>query len=181
MQLSAMKSAFLIPTFTAATLFLSVARADDAVTPDTTNSRRHAHKQELLQKYDQNGDGKLDESERAAAREAFQARIQEFRTRFDVNNDGKIDAQERAAVPAETREKVRAMQQRRHAAGAAHRPAPEAIIERFDQDADGKLNRDELTAMMGARHERLKKVATEIRERRAKRRGATPAAETPNG
>ncbi|TMQ06975.1 MAG: hypothetical protein E6J91_36660 [Deltaproteobacteria bacterium] len=50
---------------------------------------------ELLQKFDKNGDGKLDDAERADMRAAFKARRAEHRqamlSRFDKNGDGKLD------------------------------------------------------------------------------------------
>ena len=45
----------------------------------------------VLKKYDKNGDGKLDDSERATMRE-------EQLKKYDKNGDGKLDESERAAM-----------------------------------------------------------------------------------
>jgi hypothetical protein len=60
---------------------------------------RHA---ELIQKFDQNGDGKLDDSERAQMKAFFQARRQAHRqemlAKYDTNHDGKLEPSERAVM-----------------------------------------------------------------------------------
>jgi Ca2+-binding EF-hand superfamily protein len=60
---------------------------------------------ELLQKFDKNGDGKLDDSERAAMRAAVkerQAKLEQKKAQllkeFDKNGDGKLEPSERAAA-----------------------------------------------------------------------------------
>jgi len=50
---------------------------------------------ELLKKYDKNGDGKLDQEERAALQKDRQA---EMIKKYDKNGDGKIDEEERKAM-----------------------------------------------------------------------------------
>nr|HEX4314539.1 EF-hand domain-containing protein [Kofleriaceae bacterium] len=56
----------------------------------------------ILQKYDANGDGKLDDSERATMRADMQAkraeRHQKMLAKYDLNKDGKLDASERTAM-----------------------------------------------------------------------------------
>jgi EF-hand domain pair len=86
-------------------------------------------KQELLQKLDKNGDGKLDDAERAEMKAAFAARRaehhKEMLTQYDTNKDGKLDDAERAAM----------------------RDAK--LTERFqkmDANRDGKLTLDEFKA-----------------------------------
>ncbi|MHC4819181.1 MAG: dockerin type I domain-containing protein, partial [Planctomycetota bacterium] len=71
--------------------------------------RRHA---KILEKFDANGDGELDETDRAAAREAFggrrghrggkRAKILE---KFDANGDGKLDEAERAELRKKLQER----------------------------------------------------------------------------
>ena len=57
---------------------------------------------EILQKYDTNKDGKLDDSEKAALKADFQAKREqrkaEMLAKFDTNKDGKLDQSERAAA-----------------------------------------------------------------------------------
>jgi Ca2+-binding EF-hand superfamily protein len=59
-------------------------------------------KGELLQKYDTNHDGKLDDQEKAAMRADFEAkRAQkkaELLQKYDLNKDGKLDDNERAVM-----------------------------------------------------------------------------------
>ncbi len=65
-------------------------------------------REELLKKYDANGDGKLDDTERAALRKDMEERVvKEAGERFeaaDANKDGKLDKPEFAAHLAKRRE-----------------------------------------------------------------------------
>ena len=54
----------------------SLSRGADEPAPKKDREARHA---ELLKKYDKNGDGKLDESERAAMREDLRKKRQEHK------------------------------------------------------------------------------------------------------
>ncbi|MCH8314696.1 MAG: periplasmic heavy metal sensor [Planctomycetes bacterium] len=70
------------------------------------HSRRgRAHWQAMLQKFDKDGDGQLNDEERAAAQEHIkerrkdhEQRRREMHERFDANGDGQIDDAERAAM-----------------------------------------------------------------------------------
>jgi hypothetical protein len=61
-----------------------------------------ANRAEILQKYDLNKDGKLDDGEKAAMRADFKAKREKERaeliSKFDTNKDGKLDASERAVM-----------------------------------------------------------------------------------
>ena len=61
-------------------------------------------KAKLLEKFDANHDGKLDESERAAAKAAMKEHHEKLKAKllekFDANHDGKLDESERAAAKA---------------------------------------------------------------------------------
>ena len=86
-------------------------------------------KKELLDKFDKNGDGKLDDAERADMKAAFAARRaehhKEMLTTWDTNKDGKLDDAERAAMrDARLTERFKAM----------------------DANGDGKLTLDEFKA-----------------------------------
>src|SRR5262245_52195488 len=67
---------------------------------------------EILKKYDKNGDGKLDEEERAAARKD---REQEMLKKYDKNGDGKLDDTERQAMRDEIRKQREEALSRRQA------------------------------------------------------------------
>jgi EF hand len=87
-------AAILVGLCTAGAISVASAHGDE----DGPGGRRA----EILQKFDANHDGKLDDSEKAAMREAmkakFEARKQEMLQRFDTNKDGKLDDAERAAM-----------------------------------------------------------------------------------
>jgi Ca2+-binding EF-hand superfamily protein len=58
--------------------------------------------QKMIEKFDLDHDGKLDDAERAQMKAAFEAkrteRKAEMLARFDLNKDGKLDDSERAAL-----------------------------------------------------------------------------------
>lgn len=87
----------------------------------------------IIEKYDTDGDGALNETERAAAKEAREARMAEMkqvRDSYDVDGNGELDEAEKEAFKAHVKEKM---------------------IERFDADGDGALNADELAKAEEAR------------------------------
>ncbi len=59
----------------------------------------------LLEKFDANKDGQLDEQEKAAMKADFEARHAEMKQKmlekFDANKDGQLDEQEKAAMKAD--------------------------------------------------------------------------------
>lgn len=88
---------------------------------------------EILEKFDKDGDGKLNEEERAAAKaareEMMEARKKEMLEKFDKDGDGKLNEEERAA---------------------AQEARKQMMLEKFDKDGDGELNDDEKAAMKEA-------------------------------
>lgn len=105
---------------------------------------RRAPPATLLKEFDKDGDGKLNEAERTAMREAFKARreqaIKAREKEFDKNGDGKLDDAERAAFEAAQKAQMEQMMKARE--------------KLFDKDGDGKLNDEERKEMMSAMQRR---------------------------
>jgi hypothetical protein len=90
-------------------------------------------RKDLIAKFDKNGDGKLDDAERAQAKAAFEAKRAERRkevlARYDTNQDGTLDLAEKKAMrDAKRTERFQAM----------------------DKNGDGKLTLEEFKAGDGA-------------------------------
>ena len=85
---------------------------------------------EILEKFDKNNDGKLDDEERKAARaareEIMAARKKEMLEKFDADGDGELNDDEKVAARAEMKKRM---------------------LEKFDKDGDGELNEDEKAEM----------------------------------
>ena len=73
-----------------------------AVAQGTGGQGNDARKAEMIQKFDQNGDGVLDDAERAQMKAAFQEKRAEKRAarlaKYDTNKDGKLEKTERVAM-----------------------------------------------------------------------------------
>lgn len=102
----------------------------------------------LMKRFDKNGDGQLDETERQAARAAV-AQVEakrpagplreEVLRRFDRDGDGQLNDTERAAFE-------QAREEMKRKAGPGDGKLRERLIKQFDRDGDGKLNADEEAA-----------------------------------
>ena len=158
---SAMERPGLSPALLAATLFLSAPLlwAEDsppAMKPAAppAAAMRASRAEELLKRFDKNGDGKLDDIELADAheamlkeqlnREAAQAarpNAEQFRARmlelFDKNHDGKLDDDERAEARKYAEE---------HGLGPGLMNREE-VMKRFDKNGDGRLDEAERAEM----------------------------------
>ena len=120
---------------------------------------------ELLAKYDTNGDGKLDATERAAMQADMEAQRKALIAKYDTNGDGVLDATERAAMEADMKAQRLAEQTAKFAtldadtsggltlaeftAGAptgATADQIKAAFTRLDTDKDGLISLAEFTA-----------------------------------
>ena len=118
---------------------VGIASAQDAKPEGKRPHMKHRVPPAVLEQFDANGDGKLDESEHKTAREAMREKHQAMREKmleaFDADGDGKLDESERKAM---------------HEARMAKH---EALLAQYDADGDGKLNREEIEAARAAGEE----------------------------
>ncbi len=141
-----MKPSSLAPALLAATLFLipalhaaDTAPADEMSGGSESAAMSKTRQAEIMKRFDKNKDGKLDEDEKAAAKEynreettgrqnkAREKLGQKALEKFDKNGDGKLDEAERA-------EMIKAIE------------TDPRLVKRFDKDGDGKLNDAEKAA-----------------------------------
>lgn len=133
-----MKTSFLFSVFLAATQFVPALRAE---TPAVSE-----HDAAIIQRYDTNKDGKLDDTEVAEVKEKMfmadqekkqekiervQKRRDELIKEFDKNGDGKLDDAEKKEMETVLRARVE------------KRPL---MLKRLDTDGDGKLSDEEWNA-----------------------------------
>ncbi len=86
-------------------------------------------REEMMKKFDKDGDGKLSDEEKAAAKTEMEAKRAEMLKEFDKDGDGKLSDDERKAM---------------HDA---------YILKRFDKNGDGKLSDEEKATAETARKE----------------------------
>lgn len=89
--------------------------------------------QRILEKFDVDGDGKLNESEKSEVKKAMTQRRDENQSkmlnRFDSNNDGTLSPEEKKAAFTTIKKERKAIH--------------EAALKQFDKDGDGKLSPEE--------------------------------------
>ena len=115
--------------------------------PDSEMNGQRPDREEILERFDADGDGTLNEAERQAMHDAMPNRRyraggppghrpsrEEIMERFDTDGDGELSESERHVMRAE-RERIR-----------------EENVKRFDADGDGELSREERKTM----HETLR-------------------------
>lgn len=110
-------------------------------------------RQRMLQMFDKNHNGRLDDEERAEARSYMEAHglgpdgevRAELLKRFDKNADGKLDDGERA-------EMERFLQERRAQAAATMRAS---LLRQFDKNGDGKIDAAEMVELERVMRPRL--------------------------
>lgn len=111
---------------------------------------------QLMKQFDKDGDGRLNEEERAAAREAIKnksADLEQLKKnhakdiikKFDVDGDGKLDQEELSAFLDEQR-KLFNKQRRSMGPRRNFKPSKE-MLAKFDKNGDGKIDDTERRAM----------------------------------
>jgi Ca2+-binding EF-hand superfamily protein len=118
---------------------LALAIAAPAIAEDSEGSKkRGAPRARGFDQYDTDGDGRLSDEERTAARDKrHKQRLEEF----DADGDGEISQAEKSA---------------------AHKTRTRRYLENFDEDGDGNLSEAEMRAARGTRREhRIEKFDTD--------------------
>lgn len=130
--------------------------------PDKAKGRPDAaaRRAEIIKKFDKDGDGKLNEQERAAAKKALGGqgggadRRAALLKKFDKDGDGKLSDEEKAAAKKFFAEQ-RAKAAKDRPAPKTDRPAknrlPQELLKKFDTDGDGKLSPEERKAAREAK------------------------------
>ncbi len=112
----------------------------------------------MLEKFDVNKDGQLDDQEKAAMKAEFEAKHAEMKQKmlekFDVNKDGQLDDQEKAAMKAEFEAKHGDKKPgcgprgpRHHKGHGPKGDMHKRMLEKFDANKDGQLDDQEKAAM----------------------------------
>jgi len=124
-----------IPAISAALAMIMTASAEDG---DKKGNRlegqgKRALPQRILEKFDTDGDGKLNESEKSEVKKAMTQRRDENQAkmlrRFDSDKDGTLSPEEKkSAAPTIKKERKEIHQ---------------AALKQFDKDGDGKLSPEE--------------------------------------
>lgn len=94
----------------------------------TAEAHPGGRKAEMIKKFDANGDGKLDDTEKQALKAERQARRAEKLAKYDANKDGQLDDAERAQV---------------------RKDRVAARFQKLDANGDGSLSQEEFEAGMG--------------------------------
>ena len=110
--------------------------------------QQEEYRKQLLEKYDANGNGEIDEDERDKMRDDYRKRAEEQRKqwelqRYDANKDGELDEQELAKQAADREEREKRMAEYRAQAEERRKK----WIAEWDADGDGELNEKERDAM----------------------------------
>ena len=113
---------------------------DGTLNKTERQAAREAHKQRRIERID--GDGTISDKERSAAKDKHRAKMIE---RFDADGDGELNEAERSVAKEKHREKM---------------------LKRFDTDGDGELNDTERQAAKEAR-DKFRERREENRNRKA--------------
>jgi Ca2+-binding EF-hand superfamily protein len=151
MWLIGKRSSTMKPTTVAIALMMVLAGTQAFGAEGNGRKRDGEMRKKLIEKFDKDGDGQLNEAEREAAKAAMEARRDkedgQFRDkllkRFDADGDGKISDAEREA----------AKEARPDRGGKGDGQLREKIMEKFDKNGDGELNEEERAALKAFREE----------------------------
>jgi hypothetical protein len=97
-------------------------------------------REKVLAKFDADKDGKLSDTEKAAAKAACKERFTEAKEQFDADQDGKLSETERAAARA--------------AFAARLKENHPKVFAKVDANGDGSLSQEECQAARKQRNER---------------------------
>lgn len=122
------------------------------------SGERAERRQRILERFDANGDGRLDETERAALRAAAE-KMRAQRGEKQGRRDGQV-RERREGAERKERGKAGERAERR-----------QRILERFDIDGDGQLNDLEREALRKAIEERRAERGVEGQQRRVRGQG----------
>jgi Ca2+-binding EF-hand superfamily protein len=151
--------------FVSFALYLSA--APDGKKKPAGERKSFPSREEMMKKFDKDGDGKLNEEERAAVREEMKRRKDALLKKFDADGDGKLSDAEREKIRKQLPGKGRKLppqilakfdkdgdgeldDEERAVAKKAWEARKEEALEKFDADVDGKLNPEERRAAMKA-------------------------------
>jgi hypothetical protein len=148
-----MKSKLLVLALAPAMLIACPLFADDATTTGPAKNESGDRREQMIARFDANGDGVLDETERATAREAAQKRggpggpagpamREHFMKRYDADGDGSLSEAEKAKGQADWK----------------------AFVSKHDADGDGKLSPAEAKAARQAWAQEHPEAAARIRD-----------------
>jgi Ca2+-binding EF-hand superfamily protein len=114
----------------------------------------------MMQRFDKNKDGRLDDIEKAEMKKEHQRILEQF----DKDNDGRLDLEERKAFMQERRKKfgprpggdaAKGPQKDRPDAPRMNPQRHQQILEKFDANDDGKLDEQERRAAFKKHRERM--------------------------
>jgi len=121
------------------------------------NNKRAEMRERMLKEFDANKDGKLDDAERAKAKE----KMREMRAARGSGKAGKVKGGPAGAAGRKGR-------------GGPHPPNPAEMFEKFDKDKDGKLSKDEFMEMAKAVREHMQRLGGPGRPDGARSEGRRP-------
>jgi Ca2+-binding EF-hand superfamily protein len=146
-----MKKDFILFTCLLGLALPATATAADAK-PDKIKAKgqdRPVASQQVLKRFDANGDGKIAGGEADALRQAFTGARQGAMKAFDTNNNGKLDDTEIAAIHGDQTAK-KGKREGKKGARADRPAAPQQALRKFDANGDGKIDGTEAAALRKA-------------------------------